>query len=190
MKSDWLIRAVFWLLIIVGVLVVVGIYWILVVLVPALITLFALIYQQRVGKKTLSNLAPRPDTELTGKVVDKDNAAYAGNIISLVELNRYRENHSEIAKTAQVAESVTLPINGGLYAFAKHGVSKPFEIDDVVLLACVDFAVVGEVRGIETHEIAKEVLRMGGSVKCVLNTKFKADGTVKEIQIHAFQGKW
>ena len=190
MKSDWLIKAVFWFLIVIGVLVLTGIYWLLVVAIPALITLFAFLYQQRVGKRTLENLAIRPDTELSGELVNKDNASYSGPIISLVELDRYREDHAEIAKTAQVTESVTLPINGGLYAFSTTDSTDHQDVENVVLLACVDFAVVGEVRMIETSEIAEEVLRLGGAVKCILNTKFQADGKVKEIRLHPFQGKW
>lgn len=66
-KSDALIKAFFWFFIIVGVLVIAGIYWLLVVAVSALITLLVLLIQIRTRKKTLENLKPRPDMELNTK---------------------------------------------------------------------------------------------------------------------------
>jgi hypothetical protein len=190
LKADALIKGFFWFVIIVGVLALAGIYWLLVVAVPALITLLILLIQIRTRKKTLENLKPRPDMELDIDPVNKDYANYMGEVIELVESDKYTQNHQEIARQAQVTKAATLPINGGVYAFARGPLSGQPEISDVVLLACVDFVVVGEVRAIETEKIAKEVLGAGGAAKVVLNTKFKADGTVREIKMHPFSGKW
>lgn len=119
MKSDALIKGFFWFLIIVGVLALAGIYWLLVVAFPALISLLVLLIQIRTRKKTLENLKPRPDMELDIDPVNKDYANYMGEVIELVELDKYAENDQEIARQAQVTKAATLPINGGVYAFAR-----------------------------------------------------------------------
>ena len=190
MASDALIKGFFWLIIIIGILAVAGIYWLFVVVLPAILTIIIFLYQSRTRKKTLENLKLRPDTELDRDPVNKDFASYSGEAVELVELDKYRENHQAIATEAQVSKASTLPINGGVYAFSKSTHSGPTEISDVVLLACVDWAVVGEVRAIETEKVAREVLSTGGAAKVVLNTKFKADGTVREIKMHPFSGDW
>ena len=186
MKSDALIKGFFWFVIIVGVLALAGIYWLFVVAVPALITLLILLIQMRTRKKTLENLKPRPDMELDTDPANMSFAHYGGAAVELVELDKYTQNHQQIAKEAQVTKSASLPIDGVVYAFAKGSLSRPAELSDVVLLACVDFVVVGEVRAIEAEKIAKEVLGAGGAAKVVLNTKFNPDGTVREIKMHPY----
>jgi hypothetical protein len=191
MKSDALITGFFWFFIIVGVLALAGIYWLFVVAVPGAITLGIFLYQIRLRKKTLANLKPRPETEIENReLVNKDYASYLGPKADLVELDRYAENHAEIAKTAQVSKPETLAMNGGVYAFSKTKLNSQAEISDVVILACVDFAVVGEVRAIEAEPIAKKALGAGGAAKVVIETKFNADGTVAKITMHPFSGKW
>jgi hypothetical protein len=186
MKSDALIKGFFWFVIIVGVLVIAGIYWLLVVALPAAITLLILLIQTRTRKKILETLKPRPALELDTDPANMSFAHYGGNANELVELEKYEQNHQQIAREAQVTKATTLPIDEVIYAFAKGPLSGSAELSDVVLLACVDFVIVGEVRAIETEKIAKEVLGAGGASKVVLNTKFNPDGAVREIKMHPY----
>ena len=186
MKSDKLTRAFFWLIFITGIAVAAGIYWLIVVALPALVTLLPFLIKNYVRNRTLEKLGPRPEfeMELEGKATDRPK--YDGPQVAIVELDKYSDHHKEIASNAQITRKDTLAFEGTLRAFTKQNISGKPTMEDVVILAFVDYLVVGEIRNLETEAIARPVLESGGVVRFVLNTTFGADGKVHAMSVYPF----
>ena len=181
--SDKLISGVLWMIVITGVLVVIGGYWILTVLIPAIFMGIAFVIKLRNQSKTKRTLEIRPEHELNANPEKKALQSISGSNIRIVRTEKYKENWKRIADELEVETSGTFPIEGSLRVYREdgHSDSSSGTNSELVVLAFVDYLVVGEVARVQLGEVLPDLLGLRGAGLCVLNTKLGPKGAIHSI---------
>ena len=185
--SDKLITGFFWFILIVGVLAVAVSYWILTVLIPAIIAGIGVVIGWRNRHRTMRTLTTRPDDEIgTTETSESDLLSISNSNIRIVKTDQYSSNWQSIIDYLEVEQADKYPIKGTLRAFKKIGGidNEGSQYENVVILACVDGLVVGEVARVQIEEVAPNLLSLRGAARCVLNTGIDSKGRITSIKAY------
>ena len=182
--SDKLISGVLWMIVIVGVLVVIGSYWVLTVVVPAIFAGIVLMVKFRNVIKTKTRLKTRPAKELDSDPQEERLFSISDSNIRIVRVREYEENWQRIVEELEVDSAETFPIEGSLRVFRDSHTNSPNSGSDAdwVVLACVDYLVVGEVARVQIAEMLPSLLGQKGAGLCILNTAIDSHGAVSSVR--------
>lgn len=182
--SDKLISGVLWMIVIVGVLVVIGSYWVLTVVVPAIFAGIVLMVKFRNVVKTKTRLKIRPAKELDSDPKEERLFSISDSNIRIVKVREYEENWQRIVEELEVDSAETFPIEGSLRVFRDRHTNSPNSGSDAdwVVLACVDYLVVGEVARVQIAEMLPSLLGQKGAGLCILNTAIDSHGAVRSVR--------
>ena len=182
--GDKLISGVLWLIVITGILFIVGRYWVLTVVVPAIFAGIVLMVKFRNVVKTKTRLKIRPAKELDSDPQEERLFSISDSNIRIVRVREYEENWQRIVEELEVDSAETFPIEGSLRVFRDSHTNSPNSGSDAdwVVLACVDYLVVGEVARVQIAEMLPSLLGQKGAGLCILNTAIDSHGAVSSVR--------
>lgn len=182
--GDKLISGVLWLIVITGILFIVGSYWVLTVVVPAIFAGIVLMLKFRNVVKTKTRLKIRPAKELDSDPQEERLFSISDSNIRIVRVREYEENWQRIVEELEVDSAETFPIEGSLRVFRDSHTNSPNSGSDAdwVVLACVDYLVVGEVARVQIAEMLPSLLGQKGAGLCILNTAIDSHGAVSSVR--------
>jgi hypothetical protein len=174
--------------IVVGILFVIGAWYVIVGLVSLLAIVFVVLYRSRRAKRVGLEVQPVVNGRLSPSQLA---VAQRRGFLSLaqekslrvVELSSFRSNHEWLADQMQLETSETLVVDGFLLASKANSQMQPaLESGSRVVYFCTGDRVLGQLPNIELDQWWDGLLEIGGAARCRLRVSFSGSHTVSRIE--------